>query len=165
MLVCTDCLSEGINLQEHFNAVIHYDLSWNPTRHEQREGRVDRYGQAKPEVRVVTYYGHDNPVDGIVLEVLIKKHNTIRTSLGISVPVPANSEQVLEAMIPYIRAELERYGPLGLRLNSITRHMLGLMAGLPGARGYRQLLSDSRRLAAGNPELLLEAASRLRLAA
>lgn len=98
VLVCTDCLSEGINLQETFNAVIHYDLSWNPTRHEQREGRVDRYGQPAREVRVVTYYGHDNPVDGIVLEVLIKKHQRIRTSLGISVPVPANSEQVLEAI-------------------------------------------------------------------
>jgi tRNA-dihydrouridine synthase A len=78
---------------------------------------------------------------------------------------PKTREQVLEAMIPYIRAELDRYGPLGLRLNSITRHMLGLMAGLPGARGYRQMLSDSRRLAEGNPELLLEAAGRLRLAA
>jgi tRNA-dihydrouridine synthase A len=74
-------------------------------------------------------------------------------------------EQVLEAMIPYIRAELDRYGQQGLRLNSITRHMLGLMAGLPGARGFRQLLSDSRRLAEGNPDLLLEAAGRLRLAA
>ena len=39
MLVCTDCLSEGINLQAYFDAVIHYDLSWNPTRHEQREGQ------------------------------------------------------------------------------------------------------------------------------
>jgi tRNA-dihydrouridine synthase A len=74
-------------------------------------------------------------------------------------------EDVLHAMIPYIRAELERYGPLGLRLNGITRHMLGLMAGLPGARAFRQLLSDSRRLAEGNPELLLEAAGRLRQAA
>ncbi|HPO08087.1 MAG TPA: helicase-related protein, partial [bacterium] len=45
VLVCTDCLSEGINLQDHFDAVMHYDLSWNPTRHEQREGRVDRFGQ------------------------------------------------------------------------------------------------------------------------
>ena len=45
ILVATDCLSEGINLQEGFNAVIHYDLAWNPTRHEQREGRVDRFGQ------------------------------------------------------------------------------------------------------------------------
>jgi tRNA-dihydrouridine synthase A len=72
---------------------------------------------------------------------------------------------VLQAMIPYIRAQLEQYGPLGLRLNSITRHMLGLMAGLPGARSYRQLLSDSRRLASGDPALLLEAAGRLRQAA
>ena len=61
VLVCTDCLSEGINLQQHFNAVLHYDLAWNPTRHEQREGRVDRFGQEKPEVRVVTYYGDGQP--------------------------------------------------------------------------------------------------------
>jgi tRNA-dihydrouridine synthase A len=78
---------------------------------------------------------------------------------------PASREQVLEAMIPYIQQQLERYGPLGLKLNGITRHMLGLMAGLPGARAFRQLLSDSRRLAEGNPELLLEAAGRMRKAA
>lgn len=98
VLVCTDCLSEGINLQEHFDGVIHYDLSWNPTRHEQREGRVDRYGQPKREVRVVTYYGLDNQVDGIVLDTLIRKHKAIRTSLGISVPVPIESEEVVEAI-------------------------------------------------------------------
>jgi len=50
VLVCTDCLSEGINLQDHFDAVVHYDLSWNPTRHEQREGRVDRYGQGRGDL-------------------------------------------------------------------------------------------------------------------
>jgi superfamily II DNA or RNA helicase len=98
VLVCTDCLSEGINLQEHFDAVIHYDLSWNPTRHEQREGRVDRYGQPRKQVRVVTYYGQDNQIDGIVLDVLIRKHHTIRHSLGISVPVPVNTDQVIEAI-------------------------------------------------------------------
>ena len=98
VLVCTDCLSEGINLQEHFDAVMHYDLSWNPTRHEQREGRVDRYGQASPEVRVLTYYGIDNQIDGIVLDVLLRKHKTIRSSLGVSVPVPVDTEQVIEAV-------------------------------------------------------------------
>jgi len=99
VLVCTDCLSEGINLQDHFNAVIHYDLSWNPTRHEQREGRVDRYGQPSPEVKVVTYYSADNQIDGIVLDVLLRKHKTIRSSLGISVPVPVDSNQVMEAIL------------------------------------------------------------------
>ena len=98
VLVCTDCLSEGINLQEHFNAVVHYDLSWNPTRHEQREGRVDRYGQKAASVRFVTYYGIDNQIDGLVLDVLIKKHRSIRSSLGISVPVPVDNDQVIEAI-------------------------------------------------------------------
>lgn len=99
VLVCTDCLSEGINLQDHFDAVVHYDLSWNPTRHEQREGRVDRYGQKSPVVRVLTYYGTDNQIDGIVLDVLLRKHKAIRSSLGISVPVPVNSETLVEALL------------------------------------------------------------------
>lgn len=98
VLVCTDCLSEGINLQQGFDAVIHYDLSWNPTRHEQREGRVDRYGQPSQRIKVVTYYGIDNQIDGIVLDVLLRKHKAIRNSLGISVPVPDNSEDVIEAI-------------------------------------------------------------------
>lgn len=99
VLVATECLSEGINLQEHFSAVMHYDLSWNPTRHEQREGRVDRFGQPRSKVRVLTYYGADNPIDGMVLDVLIRKHKTIRTSLGISVPVPVDTESVIEAIV------------------------------------------------------------------
>ena len=98
VLVCTDCLSEGINLQDRFNAVMHYDLSWNPTRHEQREGRVDRFGQGSEKVRVLTYYSTDNQIDGIVLEVLIRKHKTIRNSLGVSVPVPVNTNAVTEAI-------------------------------------------------------------------
>ncbi|MDP9485830.1 MAG: DEAD/DEAH box helicase [Actinomycetota bacterium] len=98
VLVATDCLSEGINLQKHFDAVFHYDLSWNPTRHEQREGRVDRYGQPKGTVRALTYYGVDNQIDGIVLDVLLRKHKRIRGSLGISVPVPGDTEEVVEAI-------------------------------------------------------------------
>jgi len=98
VLVATDCLSEGINLQDHFDAVVHYDLSWNPTRHEQRDGRVDRFGQKKSEVRVVTYYGIDNQIDGVVLDVLLRKHKSIRNSLGISVPVPVNTDEIVEAI-------------------------------------------------------------------
>lgn len=104
VLVCTDCLSEGINLKdpetEHimFDAVFHYDLSWNPTRHEQREGRVDRFGQPKPQVKALTFFGRDNPVDGLVLDVILRKHNAIRNQLGISVPVPTNTDALMEAL-------------------------------------------------------------------
>lgn len=99
VLVATDCLSEGINLQQKFNAVIHYDLPWNPNRLEQREGRVDRYGQPQKKVRVVRYFGQDNPVDGVVVDVLLNKAREIYKTLGTHVPVPEESESVTEAVL------------------------------------------------------------------
>ncbi|WP_214407392.1 DEAD/DEAH box helicase [Pseudonocardia lacus] len=103
VLVATDCLSEGVNLQHHFDAVVHYDLAWNPTRHDQREGRVDRFGQRRDVVKVVTVYGEDNVIDGRVLEVLIRKHRQIRQDLGISVSIPeAAATGVTDAIVGYL---------------------------------------------------------------
>ncbi|MFG2410155.1 helicase-related protein [Streptomyces goshikiensis] len=99
VLVATDCLSEGVNLQDSFDAVLHYDLAWNPTRHEQREGRVDRFGQRTDVVRAVTLYGADNGIDGIVLDVLLRKHARIRKATGVSVPVPDESDNVMQAVL------------------------------------------------------------------
>ena len=99
VLVATDCLSEGINLQDNFDAVLHYDLPWNPNRLEQREGRVDRFGQPKAEMRAVVLFSEDNPIDGVVLNVLIRKARQIYRDLGISVPVPADSESVMKAVV------------------------------------------------------------------
>lgn len=99
VLVATDCLSEGINLQEHFDAVIHYDLPWNPNRLEQREGRVDRFGQTSKTVKAILLCGTNNQVDGAVLEVLLRKARSIHKDLGISVPVPVNSQTVMEAVL------------------------------------------------------------------
>ncbi len=98
ILVCTDCLSEGINLQHGFDAVIHYDLSWNPMRHEQREGRVDRFGQERPEVAMASLICSDNEIDLIVMDVLLRKHIAIRNDLGISVALPGKSEQIVDAL-------------------------------------------------------------------
>lgn len=98
VLVATDCLSEGVNLQDAFSAVLHYDLAWNPTRHEQREGRVDRFGQRKNVVRALTLYGEDNGIDGIVLDVLIRKHRAIAKATGVAVPVPGDGQAVIDAL-------------------------------------------------------------------
>jgi len=99
VLVATDCLSEGINLQDNFDAVLHYDLPWNPNRLEQREGRVDRFGQKKSEVRAIVLFSEDNPIDGVVLNVLIRKARQIYRDLGINVPVPTESESVVKALM------------------------------------------------------------------
>ncbi len=99
LLVATDCLSEGINLQEQFTAVVHYDLSWNPTRHEQREGRVDRFGQMAGQVKALMLYGEDNPIDGAVLQVILKKAERIRKTLGVSVPMPEDNNRITQAIM------------------------------------------------------------------
>src|SRR5690606_22808371 len=70
-----------------------------PTRHEQREGRVDRYGQRRDVVRTVTLYGSDNQIDGIVLDVLIRKHAEIRKATGVSVAVLDESDSVVNAVL------------------------------------------------------------------
>jgi superfamily II DNA or RNA helicase len=99
ILVATDCLSEGVNLQDYFDAVVHYDLSWNPTRHEQREGRVDRFGQKRKIVRATLMYGENNPVDGAVLEVILKKAEKIRKELGVPVPLPDDGHTLSKALM------------------------------------------------------------------
>lgn len=108
LLVATDCLSEGINIQECFDSVVHYDLSWNPTRHEQREGRVDRFGQEKKTVRATLLYGKDNPVDGAVLEVILRKAKKIREELGVLVPMPDENHSLTQALM---RAVFLRHRP------------------------------------------------------
>lgn len=99
ILVATDCLSEGINLQEGFTAAIHYDLAWNPTRHEQREGRVDRFGQKAKEVRCTMLWGQDNPVDGFIFNVILRKAREIQRELGVMVPLPQDEQRINQAMI------------------------------------------------------------------
>lgn len=108
VLVATDCLSEGVNLQDQFQAVVHYDLAWNPTRHEQREGRVDRFGQRAKKVRAVTLFGSDNQIDGLVLDVLLRKHEAIRKATGVSVPVPDSNQAVVEALMEGLLLRGER---------------------------------------------------------
>lgn len=61
--------------------------------------------------------------------------------------------QAVHAMVPYIDAHLAQGG----KLNQITRHMLGLFAGRPGARIWRRMLSEGAHLPGAGPALILDA--------
>lgn len=108
LLICTDCLSEGINLQDSFTAVLHYDLPWNPNRLEQREGRVDRFGQKSPKVMAYLLYGSDNPIDGVVLDVLLRKVREIKRTIKISMPFPEDSQSILDTVLKSILLNPQR---------------------------------------------------------
>lgn len=71
LLLATDAASEGLNLQRFCRRVYHFELSWNPNRMEQRNGRVNRHGQTRnPIIRYLFY--PDSPEDN-VLDRLVKR--------------------------------------------------------------------------------------------
>ena len=125
ILVATDCLSEGINLQQLFDAVVHYDLSWNPTRHQQREGRVDRFGQPAELVRSIMMFSPDSAIDGAVLDVILRKANKIRKTTGVTVPLPDERGPVTDALMAsmMLRRGTHQQLSLDLRLDDGTRAM------------------------------------------
>lgn len=85
VLVATDVFSEGLNLQHYAARLVHYDLPWNPNRLEQRNGRIDRFGQPEPTVRLRTLY-YQRSFDVAVFKLLLEKAERIRQELGV---VPA----------------------------------------------------------------------------
>jgi superfamily II DNA or RNA helicase len=125
LLVATDCLSEGINLQQLFDAVVHYDLSWNPTRHQQREGRVDRFGQPAETVRSIMMFSPDSAIDGAVLDVILRKAEEIRKATGVTVPLPDERGPVTDALMAsmMLRRGAPRQLTLDLRLDDGTSAM------------------------------------------
>lgn len=102
VLVCTDCLSEGVNLQNGFEAIIHYDLPWNPNRVEQRNGRIDRFGQTSPDVLISTMFAENNAIDDAILKVLYRKQEEIRKQLGVYLPISENDASVMETLMKKI---------------------------------------------------------------
>jgi DNA-binding transcriptional regulator YiaG len=81
ILLATDAAREGLNFQAHCTDLFHFDLPWNPGRIEQRNGRIDRKLQPALEVRC-HYFVLPQRVEDRVLEVLVRKTETIKKELG-----------------------------------------------------------------------------------
>ncbi len=98
VLLCTDAASEGLNLQTA-GAVINYDLPWNPSRVEQRIGRVDRIGQMHPTVQVVNLFLRDS-VDDQVYTALRSRCGLFEHFVGTMQPVLAHARRMLQGQEP-----------------------------------------------------------------
>jgi superfamily II DNA or RNA helicase len=81
ILIATDAAREGLNLQAHCWHLFHFDLPWNPSRLEQRNGRIDRKLQPNPEV-FCHYFVYTQRPEDRVLAALVRKTETIRLELG-----------------------------------------------------------------------------------
>ena len=97
VLLATDVISEGLNLQMASCMVVHFDVCYNPSRIDQRNGRVDRFGQRAPVVYVRTLYCKDT-TDEDVMHHLVRKLERMRRDLGFSPPFFASEETMLRVL-------------------------------------------------------------------
>ena len=81
ILIATDAAREGLNLQTHCWNLFHFDVPWNPSRMEQRNGRIDRKLQPNAEV-YCHYFVYTDRKEDRILEVLVSKTETIKKELG-----------------------------------------------------------------------------------
>ena len=99
ILIATDAAREGVNLQNHCRHLIHFDIPWNPSKLEQRNGRIDRKLQQAPQVWCHYFLLEDRP-EHRVMEVLVRKTEVIRQELGSLSPlVQRQVDEALEAGI------------------------------------------------------------------
>jgi superfamily II DNA or RNA helicase len=118
ILIATDSAREGVNLQNHCADLFHFDVPWNPSRMEQRNGRIDRKLQRAPEVRCHYFFYKERPEDS-VLQALVHKTDTIHRELGsLSAVLDRRLESLLERGIRRaeaggLAAAVEREGIAG----------------------------------------------------
>ncbi|MTW18313.1 hypothetical protein GJ689_19105 [Rhodoplanes serenus] len=93
VLVCTDAASEGLNLQAA-GALVNFDLPWNPSKVEQRIGRIDRIGQELPVLPVVNLY-LKHSVDERVYRALASRCGLFETFVGPMQPVLSQALRML----------------------------------------------------------------------
>ena len=91
ILICTDAAREGLNLQAFCYEMFHFDLPWNPSRLEQRNGRIDRKLQRAEKV-YCHYFVYPQRVEDRVLQALVRKTQSVRAELG-------SAAQVIESRL------------------------------------------------------------------
>jgi hypothetical protein len=105
-LICTDAASEGLNLQTA-SALINYDLPWNPSKVEQRIGRIDRIGQREKQIKIYNFLLKDS-IDEKVYGALRRRCGLFEHFVGTMQPVLARAQTMLNRPKEFSIDDLER---------------------------------------------------------
>ena len=93
LLLCTETAAESLNFQ-FCSAIVNYDIPWNPMRLEQRIGRIDRIGQAKPVIDVVNLF-YDDTAEYEAYKAMEERIEAFTTNVGVLQPILANGLQAI----------------------------------------------------------------------
>ena len=99
LLIATDCISEGQNLQD-CDAVLNYDIHWNPVRIIQRFGRIDRIGSRNLSVRMINYWPTED------MEVYLRLQSRVQARMALADAAATGSEDPLNELA-YEQAHME----------------------------------------------------------
>ena len=105
ILIATDCISEGQNLQD-CDCVVNYDIHWNPVRIVQRFGRVDRIGSTNPSIQLVNFW------PDVELDEYINLKGRVETRMRITVMTSTGDDDLVNPEetgdLAYRRRQLEQ---------------------------------------------------------
>lgn len=150
ILVATDAAREGLNLQAHCFNLFHFDVPWNPSRMEQRNGRIDRKLQPNREVFCHYFFYKQRPEDRI-LQVLVKKTETIKQELGslskvidakLRLGIQRGSVDLLESEIDSVDLAADRKATIDVELEASRERQHALKEQI---ERLRTQLESSRR--------------------
>lgn len=117
VLISTDAAAEGLNLHQQCHHLIHLELPFNPNRLEQRNGRIDRYGQQQDPI--VRYLFLRGTFEERILLRLIAKYERQRArltfvpnTLGLTTSTDAGVERLLRGLMDEDTRLLREEGPL-----------------------------------------------------
>ena len=105
ILIATDCISEGQNLQD-CDYLVNYDIHWNPVRIIQRFGRIDRIGSKNEYIQLVNFW------PDMDLDEYINLKNRVETRMKISIMTATGDDDLINAEekgdLEYRKAQLKR---------------------------------------------------------
>ncbi|MHA1383634.1 MAG: helicase-related protein [Candidatus Helarchaeota archaeon] len=107
ILISTDCMAEGIDLQYSAFQLINYELTWNPNRLEQRNGRIDRFGQPNNKVYIRLLILKDT-LEMDILELIVNKTNEIKKEYGFVPGFFGDPESVIDHIMEKRKKEKEK---------------------------------------------------------
>ena len=126
ILICTDCISEGQNLQD-CDTVVNYDVHWNPVRLIQRFGRIDRIGSNNKEIQMICFWPTKN------LEYYINLQNRVEARMILADQVSVGDDNILAEQNP--ESEFESQNETSFRIKQMKSIMEGNFEDFEDSKG------------------------------
>ena len=119
LLIATDCISEGQNLQD-CDTVLNYDIHWNPIRIIQRFGRIDRIGSQSDSVRMINYWPTEEMEEYLRLQTRVEARMALADAAASGDENPLDNYEGIQGELSFRAQQLKQLLDEDLDLDDLT---------------------------------------------